>query len=225
MQSAKRSALLVGATGLVGNSLLHQLLAHDCYSDIATLGRSSPDLTDQRLAHHRVDFSNEWVWPAKSDVVFCCLGTTIRRAGSQKAFRAIDFSLVETIARLAAQNGTVSFIVVSSVGADPESGNFYLRTKGEMEQMLQQAGFSQVGILRPSLLLGKRDDSRPAELLGQYAARLFDPLLAVGMTRYRAVDAETVAAAMIGLDQSGFSGTRIVQGNEIRRLARKSSRL
>ena len=157
--------------------------------------------------------------PIDADVVFCCLGTTIKQAGSQRAFLAIDFDLVVSIARAAAAAGARSLVVVSSVGADPASANFYLRTKGEMEQAVGEIGFAKFGIVRPSLLLGDRDEFRPAEALGKIATTLINPFLLGGLAKYRGVDADTVATAMIGLDQAAFEGVRIIEGREIERLA------
>jgi len=216
-----RQALVVGATGLVGRSLLTRLTQHDSYEMIATLGRRAPDFRHERVSHHVVDFSGDWNLSAISrvDVLFCCLGTTIKQAGSQAAFRAIDFDLVVAIARQAFKSGTGTFVVVSSVGARADAGSFYPRTKGEMEQAVSSLGFKRLGILRPSLLLGARQDLRIAEQLGQHAARLFKPLMVGGLNRYRAVDARTVADSMIGFDLSDAAGVCIIEGKEIRRLA------
>jgi len=214
-----RRALLVGATGMVGSKLLSRLVEHQAFGAVTTLGRRAPDLNHESVTHHVTDFSDSPRPMPTADVLFCCLGTTIKRAGSQKAFRAIDYELVVSIANQAVENGTTSFFVVSSVGANPDSGNFYLKTKGEMEQTVAVLGFKRTGIVRPSLLLGTRQEVRPAEQLGQYAARLINPVLPDWLARYRAVDAGTVANAMIGLDQSDFEGPRIVEGSEIQRLA------
>lgn len=220
-QTGKRRALLVGATGLVGSRLLKQLAESADYGSIATLGRRAPMLQHPKITHHVFNFSGDWdrgVVPA-ADVLFCCLGTTIKKAGTESAFRALDLELVVSIAEAAAGNGTATYIVVSSVGADPDSGNFYLGMKGEMEQAVSKLGFERVGILRPSYLLGAREEFRPAERLGQYAARLIGPVLKGKLARYRAVNADTVAAAMIGFDLSGVAGVRILEGDEIPRLA------
>ncbi|NNF66257.1 MAG: NAD(P)H-binding protein [Gammaproteobacteria bacterium] len=213
-----RSALLVGATGLVGNELLRLLPASGLYSSITTLGRRKPQ-HDHALVQHRVCDPSALDAMPSADTVFCCLGTTIKRAGSRNAFRAVDFELVTRIASLAAAAGSDSFIVVSSVGADTASGNFYLRVKGEMEDAIAKTAFAKTGFIRPSLLLGSREEFRPAEKLGTLAARLINPLLLGPLDRYKAVAADTVAAAMIGLDQSDYSGQRTVEGDEIRRLA------
>jgi uncharacterized protein YbjT (DUF2867 family) len=217
-----RKALVVGATGLVGSQLLKQLLERKSYSAVATLGRRAPAVQHEKITHHVADLSGDWDKSVmlEADVLFCCLGTTIKKAGSEAAFRAIDFELVVSIAKAAVDAGAGTFVVVSSVGADAHSSNFYLRTKGEMEQTLSTLGFDRLGILRPSLLLGARDEFRPAERLGQTAARLVNPMLLGGLARYRAVDAGTVAAAMIGFDLSVSTGKHVFEGKEFRSLGR-----
>lgn len=221
-QVRERRALLVGATGLVGSRLLEQLAGRSDYSDIATLGRRAPMLQHEKITHNVSDFSGDWDKSAVpgADVLFCCLGTTIKKAGTEAAFRALDLEMVVSIAEAAVGNGTGTYVVVSAVGADPDSGNFYLRMKGEMEQAVSELGFERVGILRPSYLLGAREEFRPAERLGQYAARLIDPVLKGKLARYRAVNADTVAAAMIGFDLTKSKNSHVIEGNEIRHLAR-----
>ncbi|MDH3647365.1 MAG: NAD(P)H-binding protein [Gammaproteobacteria bacterium] len=214
----ERTVLVVGATGLVGSHLLNLLLQHTVYGAVRTLGRRAPGLKHDRLTHHLFPTEQTHGAVPAADVLFCCLGTTIKRAGSQGAFKAIDLDLVVSVARGAAAQGTETLLVVSSVGADSDSGNFYLRTKGEMEKAVAELGFKRVGILRPSLLLGAREEFRPAEKLGTLAAQLINPFLVGGLAKYRGVDAKTVAAAMIGLDQSVFAGCRILEGQEIAQL-------
>lgn len=223
-QPAGRIALVVGSTGLVGGHLLELLARHPAYRQVATLGRRAPDLTHDKVLHIVADLSGEWdehVMP-QADVVFCCLGTTIKKAGSQAAFRAVDLDLVVQIAMQAHANEAGTFVVVSSVGADSDSSNFYLRTKGEMERAVGDLGFERLGIMRPSLLLGLRDESRPAERFGQVAARLVNPLMLGGLARYRAIDAMTVASAMIGFDQSELKGKQVIEGKQLWHMAERS---
>lgn len=212
--------LVAGATGLVGSRLLEQLATHGDYT-VTTVGRRPPAFEHERVKHLVADFSAALELPA-ADTFFCSLGTTIRKAGSQDAFRAIDLDLVVNLARQAQATGCTTAITVSSIGADAGSANFYLRTKGEMENAVAGLGFTRCGFIRPSLLLGERAEMRPAELLGKWATRLINPLLVGALSNYRAVDATVVAAAMIGLEQSGFNGRRVVQGAAIERLAAKA---
>ncbi len=220
---ANRRALVVGATGLVGGHLLTRLAEHPGYGEVATLGRRAPGFRHPQVTHHVVDLANPDtdVVLSGTDVLFCCLGTTIKQAGSRAAFRAIDYELVVKLASQAVTKGTDTCVVVSSVGADANSSNFYLRTKGEMEQAIADLGYKRLGLMRPSLLLGTRAELRPAERAGQIAARLVNPLMLGSLSRYRAVDAETVAAAMIGFDLSASAGVQVIEGREIPRLARE----
>ena len=217
--TAARRALVVGATGMVGSRLLTRLLQDDSYNCVCTLGRQVPDVEHDRAIHHITDFWEPDLEMPSADVLFCCLGTTIKDAGSPDGFRAIDLELVSNTAESAAAGGTGTLVVISSVGADPASSNFYLRTKGEMEDAVSALVFEKCCIVRPSLLLGARGKLRPAEQLGKFAAHLINPLLIGGMSRYRGVDADIVARAMIGLDRATFSGTRVVEGDEISQFA------
>ena len=156
--------------------------------------------------------------------VFSALGTTIRKAGSQAEFRRIDMEMPLHLASEAAKAGAEQLVIVSSVGADPGSRNFYLRTKGELEQKLVALPFKAIHILRPSLLIGKRAEFRLGEALGMAIAPALD-LLAFGpLRRYHAIKAELVGRAMVGAARSEKAGTYIYEHDEIVRLARASKR-
>jgi len=217
-----RKALVVGATGLVGSALLARLADHRAYGEVATLGRRAPDFHHERVAHHVADLSGDGapIELPRADVLFCCLGTTIKQAKTEAAFRAVDFDLVVQIAKQAVANGTNTFVGVSSTGASADSRNFYLRTKGEMEQTVASLGFERSGFVRPSYLLGEREHFRLVEHIGRQLNRLLNPILSGRLSRYRAVEAETVAAAMIGFDLSDATGSHVIEGEDITRLKR-----
>jgi uncharacterized protein YbjT (DUF2867 family) len=137
---------------------------------------------------------------------FCCIGTTIATAGSQEAFREVDVDTVLQFAQTARAAGATRFVVVSSARASPDAKNFYLRTKGEMEEAVAAVGFPSLDILQPSLLLGPRKDPRPMETLGRLLAPLFNPLLTGSREALKAIPAETVARAMIGAARRGTRG-------------------
>ncbi|MBT8085193.1 MAG: NAD(P)H-binding protein [Woeseia sp.] len=218
---SKRRALVVGATGLVGGQLLDKLARHPAYESIATLGRNTPAASHNNLQHFK--FGEPDADQAfDTDVVFCCLGTTIRQAGSDAAFRAVDVDLVVDIAKRAQAAGVATFIVVSSLGADAGSRNFYLRIKGEMEQGVVVSGPPRVGIIRPALLIGQRDAFRPVEAAWQKASHLINPFLFGALRRYRSVDANDVADAMIGLDLSTFTGSIFVESDQLSRYSGRS---
>jgi uncharacterized protein YbjT (DUF2867 family) len=152
--------------------------------------------------------------------VFCALGTTIRKAGSQEAFRRIDLELPLRSATEALKAGAEQFIVVSSVGADAASKNFYLRTKGELERDLAKLPFKAIHILRPSLLIGKRPEFRLGEAIGMKIAPVLDLLTLGSLRKYHSMRAEIAGKAMMGAARQGKNGTFIYEYEEIVRLAR-----
>jgi uncharacterized protein YbjT (DUF2867 family) len=213
----KRTALLAGGTGLVGRACLQSLLQDDAYEKVVMLTRRdlphpvSSKLTSVLFTPESIDALS---LPAITDV-FCALGTTIRKAGSQAAFRQVDFELPLAVARLGLKYGAQSFVLCSSVGADASSRNFYLRTKGELEQALQALPFSSLQILRPSILIGHREESRPGEFAGVWLGRLFRFVLAGRMRRYRPVEAAKVGAAMAAAARGCQSGVGVLEYDAI----------
>ena len=217
-----RLALLAGASGLAGGCALAALLeAQDIRRVLAVsrrpLGREHP-----RLANRIVQFEHleAQLKGASCDVALCCLGTTLRQAGSQERFRAVDIECVLAFARAARAANAQRFVVISSVGANPGARNFYLRTKGEMEQGLVEAGFESLDILQPSLLLGWRDEMRLLELAARVFLPLVNPLLRGQYIAYRAIPARTVGAAMVGAVCSGRRGVQRYTYEGIGALAR-----
>lgn len=221
--------LLAGASGLVGGRVLARLLADPAGPQVLApvrrpLGRSHARLLEQvgdpadpdqgaRLLTRMGALSR----PPQAYV--CCLGTTLKAAGSQEAFLAVDRDLVLQLAALAVQAGARQAILVSSVGASAQSGNFYLRVKGETERALAELGFARVDCLRPGLLLGPRQGSRPAEALGQAVAPYFNPLLRGALSRYRAIAVDDVAAAAVALLGAAPEGHFVHEYTQLRALA------
>jgi uncharacterized protein YbjT (DUF2867 family) len=216
-----RSALVVGASGLVGRHLLTLLLADDAYSRVIVLTRKSLGFEHPKLLECIVNFDQleKHQNLIKGEDAFCCLGTTIKVAGSQKAFRKVDFTYVVQTAAISQKNGARQFLVISSLGADIHSRIFYNRVKGEMEESVVKIPFDAVRIFRPSLLLGERRESRPAEALGVFFVKALSPLLFIGaLRRYRAVHAQTVAKAMLLAAKQQGEGVKIVESEEIQSL-------
>jgi uncharacterized protein YbjT (DUF2867 family) len=201
-------ALLAGATGLVGGALLDALLEAPDFSRVVAVTRRPLMRESARLANRTVRFDQltEQFAGFACNTVFCCLGTTIRAAGSIEAFRAVDLNLVLALANAARAWQAQRFVVISSVGADSHSKNFYLRTKGEMEQALERTGFASLDILQPSVLLGARREMRPLELVARVLAPLVNPLLLGKYKNYRGISSRTVAQAMLGAARSGRRG-------------------
>jgi len=201
-------ALLAGVTGLVGNYLLDGLLEADDFTRIFALTRRPLAREHWRLANRTVKFDELATQLAglSCHTAFCCLGSTIRAAGSQEAFRRVDFDYVVNFAAVAKAAQAQRFIVVSAAGASPTSRNFYLRTKGEMEQALSGLKFAGLDILEPALLLGWRREMRPLELAASLLMPAVNPLLRGSRTIYRGIPAQTVALAMLGAARAGRRG-------------------
>jgi uncharacterized protein YbjT (DUF2867 family) len=219
--SPGRTAVLLGATGLVGGHLLALLLGDGRWSRVTVLARRSTGRTHPRLEERIGDLAameGHAEAFAAADV-FCCLGTTIRAAGSQEAFYRVDHDVPVLAARVASGAGARQFLLVSSLGADAGSRVFYNRVKGETERDVAAFPFGGVALLRPSLLLGERADRRLAEGIGQRLAPLGSLLLFGPLRRYRALPGMRVAAAMLRLAAEGIHGVRGVESDEIARLA------
>lgn len=212
------SVLLAGATGLIGRELTALLLAGPPRPALHALVRRAPQAADARVHWLQVDFARLPVLPAAEEA-WCCLGTTIRVAGSQAAFRAVDFGAVLAFARHARDARVQRFGVVSALGASRHALGFYSRVKGEMEGAVAQLGFASVVIARPSLLVGDRSalgqPPRPAETLAQ---RFSAPLAALIPRSVRPIEARVVARGMLEAMRQRAGGVRIVESGELQQL-------
>jgi uncharacterized protein YbjT (DUF2867 family) len=215
-------ALLAGASGLAGGHALEALLGAPEISRVLAVSRRPLAREHPRLANRIVQFERleAQLKGASCDVALCCLGTTRRRAGSPAAFRAVDVDCVVSFARAAKAAGARRFTVISSAGANPESGNFYLRTKGEMEQQVAAIGFESLDILQPSLLLGWRGEMRPLELAATALMPLLNPFLRGKYLPYRSISARVVGAALLGAIRSGRRGMQRYDWEGLHALAR-----
>jgi uncharacterized protein YbjT (DUF2867 family) len=216
-----RSALLVGATGLVGGHCLDLLLADEAYDHVRTLGRRGVERRDPKLEQHAVDFERpaDYAPVASAEDVFCCLGTTIQAAGSRAAFRRVDFEYPLGVAEAAARNGAEQFLLVSSIGADPRSRFLYTRTKGELERAVAELPFAAVHIFRPSLLLGRRREHRAGERIAQALFAATSAVWVGPLRPYRGIEARAVARAMVAVAKRRASGAHVYASDEIALLA------
>ena len=213
------TALIAGSTGLVGRNVAHQLAASSDYDRVFALVRAGalplPDGVDAVETDFEALMSGRDL--PKADHVYICLGTTIKKAGSQENFSRIDRDYVAAIAAKAHAAGARRLAVVSSVGVTPSTGNFYLSVKAQMEAAVTALPFERISIVRPSLLVGERPgDKRLMEGIFQTLAPLFDPLLRGSAARYHSVKGETVAAAMIAATLNGELGTDILEYDAIK---------
>ena len=216
MRKQTMVAAVVGGTGAVGRELLKALCADPQFTTVHSLGRRSPLFegpAPDKLRHHVVDFAHldAGTWP-HADVLFCCLGTTIRQAGSREAFEQVDHDFVLQAAQCARQARTAQLMLVSAMGADPASRVFYNRVKGQVEQAVAGLGFQSVGIFRPSLLRAARTEFRPGERLALHLMRLGDYLVP---KKYRSVQAGAVARAMLQQTKSKTRGVQIIESDSI----------
>jgi uncharacterized protein YbjT (DUF2867 family) len=218
-----RSAFVIGATGLVGTELLKLLLADPHYSRVHTAGRRAPAINHSKLTAHVVDMANPRYLAAlpQVDDVYCALGTTIKVAGSQAAFKAIDLDAVVAVAKASQVNKAVRIGVVSAMAADPKSSVFYNRIKGEMEAAVALLGYESVSIARPSMLAGDRDSLKQASRLGeQIGLTLMSAVSFLIPANYKAIEAADVARALHRMVTQGQTGVRVAMSGELAALSR-----
>ena len=213
----QKTALLAGATGLVGSALLPLLLASGRYAKVIVVSRRPVPFVHPKLVQVVTGFDQLEAERLRliADDVYCCLGTTMRQAGSKAAFYEVDFLYVVKLAALTAANFAAQFLVVSSMGAAADSRFYYNRVKGEMEAAVCQAPFRAIHIFRPSLLLGQRATPRLGERIGAFALKLAGPLLRGSWRAYRPVAAATVAQAMLRAAENDGSGIHVHESNAL----------
>ena len=221
-----RVALLAGASGLTGGHVLEALLGAADFSRVIAVTRRPLKREHARLANRIVRFEGleTQLQGTVCDVALCCLGSTRARAGSRESFREVDVDYVIAFARAALAARARRFVVLSSVGANPDSRNFYLRTKGEMEQELEAVGFEALDILQPGLLIGWRHEMRPLELFAMALTPLTNLFMVGNRAAYRGISVRTVAAAMAGATRTGRKGVQRYTYAGIQQLSRLTAR-
>jgi uncharacterized protein YbjT (DUF2867 family) len=220
MTTANRAFALLGASGLVGGHLLRILAADPSYAQGILLTRRGLGLEGGRIREATVDFDRPESFRSllAVDDVFCCLGTTIKKAGSEAAFHKVDCDIPVAVGREARTSGVGQFLIVTAVGADPKSRVFYSRVKGEVEATLRALDFHRgLKIFHPSLIVGEREESRPADRFAKVLLQAARPLLAGSLARYRAIEAGQVARAMhrVALEEPAKSGVEIYEGHRL----------
>jgi len=217
---AQRRAILAGATGLIGGLCLRKLLDDPIYGQVITLSRRSVPEADPKLVQKNIDFDQiDQVAPIAADDAFCALGTTIRKAGSQEAFRKMDMEYTIAFAKFALACGAQQFALVSAVGANSRSRNFYVRTKGELENAVNSLAFKAVHIFQPGFLMGSRAEQRTGESIGLVISKALQFALGGGLNKYRPIPAATVAAGMVAAAKRGEPGHHRYLFDEIKALA------
>ena len=211
-----KTALLFGSSGLIGGHLLNKLVQNNSYNKIKIFVREQPDINDSKLEIIKIDFINikKHTEDIKGDDCFFSIGTTKKNSPSKDEYKRIERDMPVEIAEIAKANSVNSFLYVSSGFADPKNSGAYLRYKGEVEEELKKLNFSNLGIMRPSFLLGNRKEKRFGEKIGIFLFKLLSPLFLGPLKKMKPIQSEKVAQAMIKL--SNNDSTKIVfESNEI----------
>jgi len=193
-----KTAIVIGATGLVGSNVTSQLLDDVRYEKVKVFVRRSLNISNPKLEEHLISFDNIDVWKEyiAGDELYCALGTTIKKAGSKEVQYKVDFTFQYEIAEAAAQNGVKKYLLVSSAGANYTSSNFYLQMKGNLDDKIQHLNYEQIYIFRPSILVGDRSEKRLGEAIGIKLAGIIIKIIPA-LIKYRPIEASRVAEAMI----------------------------
>lgn len=213
-----KTAIILGATGLTGSILLEKLIDDDSFERIKLFSRNSTGESNPKVEEHLVDlfqlekYSNDFT----ADVVFCCVGTTKAKTPNKETYRKIDYGIPVTAAKLAKKNGIKTFIVISALGANENSGVFYNKTKGEMQQDVLNQNIEKTYILQPSLIVGDRIESRFGENSAEIFMKVFGFLVP---KKYKVIKAETIAEAMHILAKEGYS-QKIITSEKIKEIAK-----
>lgn len=217
-----KKALIAGATGLVGHHLLSLLLSSSEYEKVYVLTRRSLSLDSPKAEEILMDYDemDESYYLPEVDDVFCCLGTTMKKAGSKEAFRKVDYHYPIQLAQKTAVKGAKQFLLVTAMGADKGSFFFYNRVKGEVEEDISKiTDFHSISFFRPSLLLGERKESRIGEGIAAKLMVLLEPLMRGGLRKYRPVYARTVANGMLSIARQNKRGVHVFESEEIKNIS------
>lgn len=218
---SNKKALLAGATGLVGSHLLTLLLNDPYYAEVIIPVRRKTGINNPKLTEIIIDFDklDSYKDLLKADDIFCCLGTTIKKAGSQEAFRKVDFNYPLELANVTLKNGARQFLIITSIGANEKSKVFYTRVKGEIENELTKLNFKSISIFRPSMILGERKEKRFNEKAVKILFKIISPLLAGSLKKYRGIEAADIAKAMLISAKEFHAGISIYESDIIKSIA------
>ena len=215
-----KTALIIGSTGLIGSQLLNFLLDSNDYLKVITFVKRDSGIKHPKLTQHIIDFDNPETYKelVVGDDFFCTIGTTIKKAGSKKAFKKVDFEYPRQFAAFALQNRVKQFLIISSLNADSKSQNFYLKTKGEIQDFLKDCNFESVAVLQPSLLLGNRTEFRLGEKVGAFFMKTLSFLFLGNLKKYKPIEGKTVAKALLKIAQINNTGFKIYESDAIQEI-------
>jgi uncharacterized protein YbjT (DUF2867 family) len=211
-----KTALLFGASGLVGSHVLNQLISNNSYSKIKLFVRTTINISDPKIEIIQTDFKNleNHREDIKGDDCFFCIGTTKKNSPDKNEYKRVELEVPKQVAQIAKSNSVNSFVFISSGYADPKSSGDYLKFKGEVEEELKRLNFQKLGIMRPSFLLGDRKEKRIGEKIGIFVFKLLSPLFLGPLKKMKPIQSATVAKAMIIITQNKVSKT-IFESDEI----------
>jgi uncharacterized protein YbjT (DUF2867 family) len=212
----QRTALIVGASGLTGKELLQVLLADPLYQLVIIYVRKHLEISHPKLQQQVVDYE-KLATAIEADDVFCCLGTTIKKAGSQQAFRQVDLVYPQKVAELQRNAGSKRFLLISAVGADEQSSIFYSKTKGQVEKAISILAYPCTCIFRPSLIMGERSERRVGEKIAMMLTQVIAPLLIGPLKKYQPVSALAIAKAMQDAAHQYSNGIHLIPSDEIKK--------
>lgn len=210
-------AIVIGATGVVGSKVVEALVANESFDKIVTFTRKPISYASKKVENIVIDFDEleNYADSFHADVLFSCLGTTLKQARSIEAQKKVDVTYQFQVAKMASQKGIKNYLLVSSSGANVKSSNAYLQMKGELESLILKLNFNKVSIFQPSLLLGKRPDLRIAELLGKYLLPVF--CFIPGLKKYAPIQGDVVAKKMVSVSLNAEQGVNYYRLDEISR--------
>ena len=213
-----KTALVFGSTGLIGGHLISQLIKNDNYNKIKIFVRSEIVINEPKIEIIKTDFNDleNHIEDVKGDDCFFCIGTTKQNSPDKNEYQKVELDIPKKIAQIARNNSVISFIFISSIYANPKSSGDYVKFKGLVEEELKKLNFSNLGILRPSFLMGDRKENRVGEKIGVLTFRLLSPLLLGPLKKMRPINSEKVAKAMIkianeNLEKTVFESDEIVE--------------
>jgi len=217
--SNNRKALVVGSTGLIGKELIQIIQEHTYYKKIYVPVRREVGFENDMIEELVIDFDklDELLENIYVHDVYCCLGTTMKKAGCREAFYTVDYNYPVKIAKLMHKNGAESFLNVSALGANKNSMIFYNRVKGEVEEALIEIGFKSLAIFRPSLLLGDRSEKRIGEDIAKKTYKVLDKIFIGPLKKYSGIEGRIVARAMFEVAKRKIEGVTILESDEIRK--------
>lgn len=216
-----KTSVIIGSTGLIGSQLVNLLLESSQYDKVIAFVKRDSEINNPKFVQYIIDFDNPLSYKdlITGDDFFCTIGTTIKTAGSKEALRKVDFEYPTQFAEMALKNNVKQFLIISSLGATELKGNFYLKTKGEMENHLSKMNFESISILRPSLLLGERKEFRFDEKIASFYMKLFGFLFIGNLKKCKAIESKIVAKALFQIAQKNNKGFTIYESDAIQKMA------